>query len=324
MALFDTFTISKVQFKNRILTPCFTENLAREDGRISHVCFENYMKVSKQGAGAVILDSVYVTRQGKSHPLQVGISEEEHLAGLSNLVKYLKENETVVGIRLSHAGAKTSEEICGIQPIGPSIINFGKDFSVSREFDDFDVEELSLFFVHAAERAEEADFDFIEINCTQQHLFEQCLDSRLNKRTDMYGSSNKNRIRLLCKIICDIRKRIKNSMLISLIFPVSGKLGDDYTEASIKNIIHQTEQAGVNIFHPLSTHAMNKFGESDFTPLEITAQYTKKPIIIEGNIKTLSILKDIITIDKAILFGLDKVILGRSNWYQFLHKKIAS
>ena len=324
MSLFDSFIIKNTFFKNRILTPSFNEGMAQRDGRISHVCFENYMKMAKQGSGVIILDSAYVSQHGKAYSQQVGISEEKHIIGLSNLVKYLKENEVVVGIRLSHAGAKTLESVCGCQPIGPSAYTFGKEYSMSREFDDIDVEEVTLHFVHAAERAVEAGFDIIELNCTQQHLLEQCIDPRFNTRTDKYGGSVENRLTLLSNIIRNIKKRIKKEIIISVIFPIGGKHGDSYNEATVKEIINTTEKAGIDVFHALSAYSTNKFAENDYTPLEITVKYTNQPIIIEGHIKTLSTLKELLQLNKAAIFCIDRILMNRSNWFQFLYKKIAS
>ena len=156
MSLFESFKLGSIRAKNRILVPPYNDNIAQKDGRLSHTIYENSMRLVRQGAGVIILNNAFVTQQGKSNALQLGIAEENHLPGLKNLVSHVKAEGVIAGIRLSHAGAKTSERTCGEQPIGPSSINFGKDFDLSRSFDEDDVEELCLFFSHAIERAEEA------------------------------------------------------------------------------------------------------------------------------------------------------------------------
>ena len=152
---------------------------------------------------------------------QLGISEEEHLEGLANLARGVKLEGATVGIRISHAGAQTSENICGEQPIGPSIMNFGRDFDISREFDKGDVEEIILNFVHAAERAEEVGMDFIEINGSEQHLLDQCCNIKYNTRFDEYGSAKiESRIQLAIEIVNAIKKRKSVSLPISYYFAI--------------------------------------------------------------------------------------------------------
>lgn len=323
MSLFESFKLGNIRVKNRILVPPYTEGNAQKDGKVSHAIFDHLMRLVKQGAGLVVVDSAYVTQQGRSHGMQLGIAEEEHVLGLKNLVKHMKADGVVVGIRLSHAGAKTSERLCGEQPIGPSAINFGKDFDLSREFDEDDVDELCLFYSHAIERAEEAGFDFVELNGGQQQLLDQCLHPRYNTRDDKYGGKLENRLRLAGRIVEAMKERVDNRLAVSYFFPIHDKLEDGFNQKDLQQMIKYLEKAGVDMFHPITIHVMNKFFDSEMTLLEWVAKYTKKPIIVEGNIKSTQVLKEVLAIDKATMYGIDKALFARPNWYQFLQKKIA-
>jgi len=322
MSLFESFKLGSLRSKNRILVPPYSDGQAQKDGRVSHTIFNHLMRLVKQGAGIVVVDSAYVTLQGRSHPFQLGIAEEEHVAGLRNLVRHLKNEGVIVGIRLSHAGAKTSERICGEQPIGPSSINFGKDFDLSREFDEDDVEELCLFYAHAIERAEEAGFDFVELNGAQQQLLDQCLHPRFNTRDDIYGGELEHRLGLACRLVKAMRERVKN-LMIGYFFSIHDKVEDGFNDKHLSGMIRQLEDAGVDIFHPVTIHVMNKFFDSEETLLEWVSRFTQKWVIVEGNIKSTQVLKEVLAIDKANMYGIDKALFTRPNWYQFLQKKIA-
>lgn len=323
MSLFESFKIKNIRVKNRILVPPYHEGIAQKDGRLSHTIYENTMRLVRQGAGIVIFNNAFVTQQGKFNVLQLGVAEETHLPGLKNLVSHVKAEGVITGIRLSHAGAKTSERICGEQPIGPSSINFGKDYDLSRSFDKDDVEELCLFFAHAIERAEEAGFDFVEINGAQQQLLDQCLHTRYNHREDEYGGSLENRLRLACEIIRAMKERVKSRLMISYFFSIHDKLEDGFSAKDLKTMIKLLLDAGIEIFHPITIHVMNKFFDGEETLLEWVSKFTEKSIIVEGNIKSTQVLKEVLTIDKATMYGIDKALFTRPNWYQFLQKKIA-
>ncbi|MDT8446135.1 MAG: NADH:flavin oxidoreductase [bacterium] len=323
MSLFDSFKLGNLRAKNRILVPPYHDGLAQKDGKVSHAIYEHVMRLVRQGAGVVILNSAYVTQQGKSHGMQMGIAEEDHLAGLKNLVKHIKAEGVIAGVRLSHAGAKTNEKVCGEQPIGPSAINFGKDYDMSRPFDKDDVEELCLFYSHAIERAEEAGFDFVELNGAQQQLLDQCLHPRYNTREDEYGGKLENRLRLACEIVEAMKARVDNRLMVGYFFSIHDKLEDGFNEKALKTMIKTLEKSGVDIFHPITIHVMNKFFDSEETLLEWVSKYTDRSIIVEGNIKSTQVLKEVLAIDKATMYGIDKALFARPNWFQFLQKKIA-
>ena len=323
MSLFESFKLGNIRAKNRILVPPYNDGIAQKDGRVSHAIYEHLMRLVRQGAGIVIFNTAYITQQGKSHPLQLGVAEENHLPGLKNLVSHIKAEGVITGIRLSHAGAKTSERICGEQPIGPSAINFGKDFDLSRPFDQDDVEELCLFYSHAIERAEEAGFDFVELNGAQQQLLDQCLHPRYNTREDEYGGKLENRLRLACNIVKAMKERVNSRLMVGYFFSIHDKLEDGFNAKNLKTMIKILEDAGVDIFHPITIHVMNKFFDSEETLLEWVSKYTEKSIIVEGNIKSTQVLKEVLAIDKATMYGIDKALFARPNWYQFLQKKIA-
>jgi NADPH2 dehydrogenase len=321
--MFDPVTLDHLALRNRIVLSPYIEFQAQRDGTVSHLMTEYYVAMAREGAGLVTLESAYVAQQGRAHVNQLGINTERHLESLARLVEAIKEEGAAVALRLAHAGARTSELIVGEQPIGPSIINFGKDFDVSREFDEGDVEEIVLFFVHAAERAEEAGADLIEINGGQQYLLDQCLSTRTNNRYDAYGGNIEERVHLGVEIVKAIKARISASIPLSYLFSIHDKLEDGFNETDLKGMAKALNSAKVDFYHPVSIHVLNKFFETDETLIEWVAKSTRKPIIAEGNIKSPQILKETLTLTKAQLYALDKVLFTRPNWYAFLQKKIS-
>jgi len=320
--IFDPLSLDGLHIRNRIVYSPFVENQANRDGTVSQQMMDYYVELAREGAGTVIVESAYVANQGRAHMTQLGISEERHLEGLYRLVKSIQAEGAVVGLRLMHAGARTNEHICGEQPLGPSLINFGKDFDTSREFDDGDVEEMRLFFIHAAERAEEVEADFVEINGAQQFLFDQCLSTRFNTRADHYGGSVEARMHLAVEVIKAIKARVSDKLPVSYLFSIHDKMEEGFTEDDLKGMIKALNGAKVDLFHPVSLHVLNKFFETEETLAEWLGKFTKKPVVLEGNIKSPQILKEALALRKAHLFALDRTLFSRPNWYSFLQKKL--
>ena len=322
--MFTPFESFDIKFRNQILAPPTKENLANHRGVVTGEMIRHYSALAKQGVGTMLTESAFVARQGKMAAGQLGISEEEHLEGLETLVKALKKEGACIGIKLSHAGARTSEEVCGENPVGPSLYNFGRDFDLSREFDEGDIEEIILHFVHAAERAQEVGFDFIEINGGDQLLLDQCFSVRFNNRDDDYGSETiENRLRLTCQIIQAIRDRKSVSIPISYYFSIFDKMEDGFSITDLHETLELLEKSGVDIFHPFAVHVMNRCFDSEESLLELIGRNTERPLVADGNIKSPQVLLDVLNIDKVQWYVLEKTLLARPNWFNFLKKKVA-
>ena len=322
--MFTPFESFGIKFRNQILAPPTKENLANHRGIVGGEMVRHYSALAKQGVGTMLTESAFVARQGKMATGQLGISEEEHLEGLEKLVKAIKKEGACIGIKLSHAGARTSEEVCGENPVGPSLYNFGRDFDLSREFDEGDIEEIILHFVHAAERAQEVGFDFIEINGGDQLLLDQCFSVRFNNRDDDYGSETiENRLRLTCQIIQAIRDRKSVSIPISYYFSIFDKMEDGFSITDLHETLELLEKSGVDIFHPFAMHVMNRCFDSEESLLELIGLNTERPLVADGNIKSPQVLLEVLNIDKVQWYVLEKTLLARPNWFNFLKKKVA-
>ena len=322
--MFTPFESFGIKFRNQILAPPTKENLANHRGVVTGEMIRHYSALAKQGVGTILTESAFVARQGKMATGQLGISDEEHLEGLEKLVKAIKKEGACIGIKLSHAGARTSEEVCGENPVGPSLYNFGRDFDLSREFDEGDIEEIILHFVHAAERAQEVGFDFIEINGGDQLLLDQCFSVRFNNRDDDYGSETiENRLRLTCQIIQAIRDRKSVSIPISYYFSIFDKMEDGFSITDLHETLELLEKSGVDIFHPFAVHVMNRCFDSEESLLELIGLNTERPLVADGNIKSPQVLLDVLNLDKVQWYVLEKTLLARPNWFNFLKKKVA-
>ena len=323
--IFKRFERFKTSFPNHLLCSPYLENQADRKGRVTPALIRHYVSMVRQGVGAVIVERAYVSQQGRSHFNQLGISEEEHLEGLEKLVKAVRDEGAAIGISLTHSGAKTSESICGEQPVGPSPFNFGRDYDTSREFDQGDREEIILNFVHAAERAYEVGMNFIEIHGTDHFLLDQCFSLKFNNRDDEYGPSKlENRIRLPLEIIHAVHQRETVKIPMCFQFSIHDKIEDGFGPNDLEKLIKLSEKNGVDLFHPMPPHILNRLFDKEENLLEWISKYTKKPLIAEGNIKSPQMLKDISFLKLADWYVLEHSIYARPQWFQFLNRKMIS
>jgi 2,4-dienoyl-CoA reductase-like NADH-dependent reductase (Old Yellow Enzyme family) len=121
-------------------------------------------------------------------------------------------------MQLAHAGRKASTATPfeqrpttvapsegGWQPVAPSAIAFAPDYHMPVALDASGIKTVVEGFRNAARRALEAGFDFVEIHAAHGYLLHEFLSPLANQRTDAYGGSFDNRIRLMLEVVDAVR-----------------------------------------------------------------------------------------------------------------------
>lgn len=166
------------------------------------------------GAGLIFTEAAAVSAEGRISPDDLGIWQDEHLDGLARITRFIRQNGSVAGIQLAHAGRKASHrrpweggnlilpsETRGWQTVAPSAISFQESEPAPLELTEEGMEKVRVDFQEAARRALDAGFQVVEIHAAHGYLLHQFLSPLSNQRTDAYGGSFENRIRLLLEVI---------------------------------------------------------------------------------------------------------------------------
>ena len=215
--LFDPLTVRSITLRNRIgVSPMCQYSAADGVANDWHLVHLGARAVG--GAGLVIAEATAVSPEGRISPGCLGLWEEKHIAPLARITTFLKEHGAVPGIQIAHAGRKASttrpwegdgrlpEEQGGWPTIAPSAIAFGARLTqVPQEMTIADIIRLREKFTAAARRALAAGFEWLELHAAHGYLFHEFLSPLANHRTDEYGGSFENRVRLLVETARAVR-----------------------------------------------------------------------------------------------------------------------
>jgi 2,4-dienoyl-CoA reductase-like NADH-dependent reductase (Old Yellow Enzyme family) len=91
------------------------------------------------------------------------------------------------------------------EPLGPSPLAFSPTYAVPKELDEAGIAGVVSAFAAAAKRADKAGFDCVEIHAAHGYLLHEFLSPLANQRTDRYGGSFDNRIRLVLEVVDAVR-----------------------------------------------------------------------------------------------------------------------
>jgi 2,4-dienoyl-CoA reductase (NADPH2) len=216
--LLSPLTIRGVTFRNRIgVSPmcqyCAGEGLA-DDWHLVHLGSR-----AVGGAGLVMVEATAVTRDGRITPGDMGIWDDGHTEPLARIARFLHREGAVAGIQLAHAGRKASCDLPwkggarlktaaegGWPVVGPSPLPFNPDDPLPRALDEAGIEGIVTAFIAAARRALTAGFRVLEIHAAHGYLLHSFLSPLSNQRTDRYGGSLENRMRLVVRVADELRK----------------------------------------------------------------------------------------------------------------------
>lgn len=169
------------------------------------------------GAGLVMTEATAVVPEGRISPADLGIWKDEHIPMLRRIAAFIHSQGARAGIQLAHAGRKGSmappsmpeglvpPEEGGWRPVGPSEIAFAPNYGVPRALDESGISAVTEAFHQAARRALQAGFDVVEIHGAHGYLLHEFLSPLANQRTDGYGGSLENRMRLVLEVAGAVR-----------------------------------------------------------------------------------------------------------------------
>ncbi len=218
-SLFEPLTIRGVTLRNRIGVSPMCQYSA-EDGFMNQWHLVHLGSRAVGGAGLVMTEASAVQARGRISPQDAGIYRDEHIEPLALITKFIKEQGAVPGIQLAHAGRKASthrpwdgaerteitESEGGWVPFAPSAVAFDSSYPQPLAMTKNDIEGVQKAFVGAAERAQKAGFEVVELHFAHGYLAHEFLSPLSNQRDDEYGGSFENRIRFAVETAQAVRE----------------------------------------------------------------------------------------------------------------------
>ena len=187
--------------------------------------------IISRGPGLSMVEATAVLPEGRITPEDTGIWTDAHADAWAKIVTFAHSQGQKIGIQLAHAGRKASTVAPFIDgnataPLaaggwaddvyGPSAVAHSDALPTPREASKDEIALVVKAFADAAKRSVRAGFDVIEIHCAHGFLLDSFLSPVANKRTDEYGGSWENRVRLPLEVVDAIRAVIPPTMPLFL------------------------------------------------------------------------------------------------------------
>ncbi len=317
-----------LHLNNRLVMPPMATSKSEQDGIVSQAILDYYDEKSKGGfLSLIIIEHSFVSRQGKASNGQMSIADDSVIENLKELSKIIHKNGSRCVMQINHAGSAATKEVTGTDPVGPSAVvnprvmgGVSDVLTLPHELTAGEIEGIVTDFKNAAVRVKEAGFDGVEIHGAHGYLLHQFYSPLSNKRTDEYGGTLLNRIRIHLEVIKAVREAVGSD------FPILLRLGaSDYMKGGV--VIEDSvaaagefQKAGVDILDISGgfcgfTIPGSTGGQGYFAPLtEAIRKEIFIPVILTGGITQAEAAERLLKEEKADLIGVGRAVLNDSVW----------
>jgi len=304
--LFTSIKIGSITIKNRFVRSSTHEYLASKDGEVTEKLIDVYRQLAKGGVGLINTGYTYVHPTGKSSLKQGAIYDDRFLDGWRKLVNVVHSYDAKIALQIVHGGRQTRPKFILGEPLAPSPVTDSSTGVTPKEMTVEEIEMIRDAFVDAIRRARDAGFDAVELHIAHGYLLSEFISPYTNHRTDQYGVTTENRVRIIVEILTKAREMVGRDYTIFAKLNsedcIVGGLTIDESEKVARILAENTldaielsggiAEAGAVSSRP-NIDSPDK--EAYFFPYaKRIKEATNLPLILVGGIRSLSVMETLI------------------------------
>jgi N-ethylmaleimide reductase len=259
--LFSPFDLGPLQLPNRIVMAPMTRNRAGPGNAPTALNATHYAQ--RASAGLIIAEASQVSPQGLGYPGTPGIHSAEQIAGWKLVTDAVHAAGGRIFLQLWHVGRISHPSLLpdGALPVAPSAIapagqawtlDGMKPYVTPRALDTNELPGLVAQYRAGAQNAKAAGFDGIEVHAAHGYLLDQFLRDSTNKRSDVYGGTASNRVRLLVEVmeaVAGVWGGERTGVHLSPTNLAFNDISDSDPAATFSTAVHALDRLGLAYLH---------------------------------------------------------------------------
>lgn len=260
--LFSPISFGPLTLSNRIVIAPMCQYSA-EDGRATDWHAMHLGNLAQSGAGLLILEATAVEPRGRISWADLGLWDDGTEAALAQVLASVRRwSPMPLGIQLGHAGRKAStarpwdgggqlaaDDARGWVTVAPSPLPFHAADAAPQALDEAGIAEVIAAFAASAVRAERLGFELIELHAAHGYLLHQFLSPLSNHRTDGYGGSLPNRLRLLVEVFDAVRAAVSDKVAVGVRISASDWVEGGWDLVQSEALAQVLDARGCNVLH---------------------------------------------------------------------------
>ncbi len=282
--------------KNRVLMGSMHTNL-EETGDWNRVA-EFYATRARGGVALMVTGGMAPNREGGVFPGASGLFTDQDIANHRMVTDRVHDAGGKIAMQILHAGRYAYGKEC----VAPSAVKSPISPFPPIELDEDGIEKQISDIVTAAKRAQEAGYDGVEVMGSEGYFLNQFLVAHTNKRTDRWGGSYENRMRLPVEVVRRVRAAVGPEFIVIYRLSMIDLVPNGSTHDEVVQLAQEIEKAGATIINTgIGWHEARIPTIATSVPRAAFAWVTKKlmgkvgiPIITSNRINTPEVAEQVL------------------------------
>lgn len=237
-------TMGPLKLKNRVIMAPLGTNYGTTDGFSTERDRQYYKERAIGGVAMIMTEAMIVTPGARNHHNSLCIFHDRYIPGVAAVAESIKSAGALVVGQISHRGGLLRRDVLNMEPVGPSEWRNPNTNDLVRPLRPDEIVSIEKDYVKSARRLWQAGYDGVELHAANGYLFHQFFTPRVNKRTDAYGGTLRNRMRFLLETIDRIKDALPDFPVI-VRYSATEFVDGGYTVEDSIALAQALEQAGV-------------------------------------------------------------------------------
>lgn len=204
-----------------------------------------YAERARGGAGLIVTGGMAPNPEGAVFQGAAGLFTPGDIANHRRITDRVHAEGGRIAMQILHAGRYAYVKDC----VAPSAIKSPISPFVPRELDEDGIEKQIADYATAAARAREAGYDGVEVMGSEGYLINQFLSLHTNHRTDRWGGSYENRMRLAVEVVKRVRAAVGPDFIIIYRISLLDLVPNGQTWDQVVRLAKAIEAAGATILN---------------------------------------------------------------------------
>ncbi len=308
--------------KNRVLMGSMHTGL-EETGDWNRVA-EFYAARARGGVSLMVTGGIGPNLEGSVLPGAAMMTNDKDVANHSIVTDRVHQAGGKIAMQILHAGRYAYGPKC----VAPSPVKSPISPFPPNELDEEGIEKQISDIVNAATLAQKAGYDGVEIMGSEGYFLNQFLVTHTNKRTDRWGGSYENRMRLPIEVVRRVREAVGSDFIIIYRLSMIDLVPNGSTHDEVVQLAQEIEKAGATIINTgIGWHEARIPTIATSVPRAAFAWVTKKlmgkvsiPVITSNRINTPEVAEEVLATGCADMVSLARPMLADAD---FVAKAVA-
>jgi 2,4-dienoyl-CoA reductase-like NADH-dependent reductase (Old Yellow Enzyme family) len=303
-----------VILKNRIAKSAMSDSLGDGTGIPTAEQNRLYQRWAEGGVAVSIIGEVQPSPNFAEKPGNLVLDVNSDISKFASLAEHGSRNGALLWLQLGHAGALAYRPISN--PKGPSELDLPDLQCEGMSLDE--IQQLPLDFAKTAKLAQQTGFGGVQIHAAHGFLLSQFLSPLFNKRSDEYGGTIANRMKLLLQSIEAVRKEVGPDFPIAVKLNSSDQLVGGLDEDDALEVVAALDASSVDLidisggtYFPGAKAASDGAGRGPYF-IEFAKRArtkTSKPLMLTGGFKTRAQAEDAVRSGVVDVVGLARALV---------------